>query len=90
MSSEIKILILDLDGTLARTEHVHNGRKSPYDVLRNSPPEFRTSPLLYRQELKWELSVLIEQGIWVIVITRAPAAYASTLLQLLGIDYSRC
>jgi hypothetical protein len=90
MSNEIEILILDLDGTLARTEHLHKGRRIPYDILKDSPSEFRTSPLLYRNELKWELNFLIEQGVQVIIITRSPSAYASTLLQILGVDFSEC
>ncbi len=90
MSENIRILILDLDGTLARTEHIHGGPRTPFDLLGNSPPGFRTSPLLYRQDFKPELNLLIQNDIAVIVITQAPTAYASTLLQLLGIDFTEC
>ena len=90
MSSEIKILVLDLDGTLARTEHLHTGRRVPFDILKNSPPSFNSSPFLYRQEFKYEFGLLIEQGIPVIVITRSPQSYASTLLYLLVVDFTEC
>lgn len=90
MSSGIQILILDLDGTLARTENLSQSDRVPYSILKNSPPNFNSSPFLYRQEFKYELSMLIEQGIPVIVITNSSQSYASTLLSLLGIDFSEC
>jgi phosphoglycolate phosphatase-like HAD superfamily hydrolase len=91
MHSNIEIVIFDLDGTLASTADLDTSlRRVPHDVLKYSPLEFTKSPFLYREELKQELSWAIQCGIEIFVITRAPQAYASTLLQLLGLDYSEC
>ena len=91
MPSNIDVVIFDLDGTLASTAELETSlRRVPYDVLKFSPLEFIKSPFLYREALRQELSLAIQCGIEVFVITRAPQAYASTLLQLLGLDYSEC
>jgi phosphoglycolate phosphatase-like HAD superfamily hydrolase len=90
MSNQIEVLVFDLDGTLASTANLSSGRRVPNDVLKLSPPEFTKSPFLFREELKFELSLALQCGVKVIVITRAPQAYASTLMQLLGIDFTEC
>jgi len=90
MSTEIKVLVLDIDGTLAKTENISNGRRTPYDILKLSPPQFSHFPLAYIEPLNKALSNIIRYGVPVVLITRAPKAYASTLLQLLGFDYSYC
>ena len=90
MFSPIELLVFDLDGTLASTADLSSGRRVPHDVLKFSPPEFVKSPFLFREELRYELSYAIQCGVKVIIITRAPQAYASTLLQLLGIDFTEC
>lgn len=90
MSNQIEVLIFDLDGTLASTANLSSGRRVPHDVLKYSPPEFIKSPFLFREDLKIELSLAIQCGIKVMIITRAPQAYASTLIQLLGLDFTEC
>jgi phosphoglycolate phosphatase-like HAD superfamily hydrolase len=90
MSNQIEVLIFDLDGTLASTANLSSGRRVPHDVLKYSPPEFIKSPFLFREALKIELSLAIQCGIKVMIITRAPQAYASTLIQLLGLDFTEC
>jgi FMN phosphatase YigB (HAD superfamily) len=91
MPSNIDVVIFDLDGTLASTAELETSlRRVPHDVLKFSPLEFIKSPFLYREALRQEISLAIQCGIEVFVITRAPQAYASTLLQLLGLDYSEC
>ena len=90
MSNQIEVLIFDLDGTLASTANLSSGRRVPHDVLKYSPPAFIKSPFLFCEDLKYELSLALQCGIKVIVITRAPQAYASTLLHLLGLDFMEC
>ena len=91
ISSQIDVIIFDLDGTLASTSHLKTSlRRVPNDVLKYSPPEYTKSPFLIREELREEISLAIQCGVYVFVITRAPQAYASTLLQLLGLDFNEC
>lgn len=91
MSSKISVLIFDIDGTLAKTANLQTrDSRMPHDILQYSPTEYFKSPFLFREELKLELSYAIQCGIKVILITRAPHAYASTLIQLLGIDFTEC
>ena len=91
MSNQIEVVVFDLDGTLASTNNLETSfRRVPHDVLKYSPPEFIKSPFLIREELKMEMSLAIQCGVKVFVITRAPQAYASTLLQLLGLDFNEC
>lgn len=91
MSSKINILILDIDGTIAKTANLETPiRRTPHEILQYSPTEYSKSPFLFREDLKLELSYAIQCGIKVVLITRAPQAYASTLIQLLGIDFMEC
>lgn len=91
MSNQIEVLIFDLDGTLASTASLQTSlRRVPNDVLKFSPPVFIKSPFLFREELKYELSLALQCGVKVIIITKAPQSYASTLLQLLGLDFTEC
>lgn len=90
MSSEVRVLVLDLDGTLARTSEISQGRRTPHDLLKFSKPSFNSFPLAFNEPLNLYLSNIIRYGVPVVIITRSPRAYASTLLQLLGIDYSCC
>ena len=91
MSSKINILILDIDGTIAKTANLETPiRRTPHEILQYSPTEYSKSPFLFREDLKLELSYAIQCGIKVVLSTRAPQAYASTLIQLLGIDFMEC
>lgn len=91
ISSQIDVIVFDLDGTLASTNQLKTSlRRVPNDVLKFSPPEYVKSPFLIREELREEMSLAIQCGVNVFVITRAPQAYASTLLQLLGLDFNEC
>lgn len=90
MSNDIKVLVFDLDGTLARTASLTQGRRTPHDILKFAKPSFSRFPLAFNEPLPRYISDIIKYGIPVIVITRAPLAYASSLLQLLGIDFSYC
>ena len=91
MSNLLDVVVFDLDGTLALTGDLETSlRRVPHDVLKFSPPEFIKSPFLIREELRQEMSLAIQCGVNVFVITRAPQAYASSLLQLLGLDFNEC
>jgi FMN phosphatase YigB (HAD superfamily) len=91
MSNALHVIVFDLDGTLASTGNLETSlRRVPHDILKYSPPEFIKSPFLIREELREEMSLAIQCGVKVFVITRAPQAYASTLLQLLGLDFNEC
>ena len=91
MSNLLDVVVFDLDGTLASTGDLETSlRRVPHDVLKFSPPEFIKSPFLIREELRQEMSLAIQCGVNVFVITRAPQAYASSLLQLLGLDFNEC
>ena len=90
MPKELKVVVFDLDGTLADTvniELLNPGRRSPYDVLRLTPPMDNQKRLLFDNSMMYKLSYLIQCGIHVYLITRAPKPYASTLAYLLGIDF---
>ncbi len=86
----VKLLVVDLDGTLASTANLSNERRCPADILKYSPVGTRKFPFTINDNLKQEFSELIQSGIPVVVITRAPMAYASTLLFLLGLDFTEC
>ena len=87
MPSAIKIVVFDLDGTLADTAKLGTNRRMPSDILEYSPPNSKQNIFIFDPSLKWKLSYLIQCGIHVYIITRAPKAYASTLVHLLGIDF---
>ena len=90
MPKELKVVVFDLDGTLADTvniELLNPGRRSPYDVLRLTPPMDNQKRLLFDNSMMYKLSYLIQCGIHVYLITSAPKPYASNLAYLLGIDF---
>ena len=91
MPSQKKVFVFDLDGTLADTTNLKlmdsRWRKAPADVLQFSPSFDTQNIFLFKPSLKRNISNLILCGIHVYVITRAPKAYASTLINLLGIDF---
>lgn len=80
-----RAVVFDLDGTLAATEGLGNGQRKPADVLapgRSADPG-RWAVSQYVSDLPGRL---IAQGYYVAIATRAPRAYASTLIELLGLD----
>lgn len=96
----IRLVVFDLDGTLANTDSLPSGYRNPYQVLE---PGIDGDHLLINGHLDhssswsskdWSFGAnvsklpgnLIEAGYSVAVITRAPLAYASTLIHLLGIS----
>jgi hypothetical protein len=88
---EKKVIVFDLDGTLADTTNLElldgSGRRTPADILQFTPSFEMQNIFLFKPSLKKNISNLILCGIHVYVITRAPKAYASTLISLLGIDF---
>jgi phosphoglycolate phosphatase-like HAD superfamily hydrolase len=90
MSENYSLIVFDLDGTLVDTASLSDSRRTPHDVLKYSPPTFRNFPFAFLYPLNEDLSFLIRSGIPVVVITRAPRAYASTVLQLSGLDFTEC
>lgn len=83
----IQVVIFDLDGTLADTAHITQKVRLPSHVLRLSRPGDSSSNLLMHMDLKRQVHWLINSGIKIYIITRAPKSYASTLVYLLGIDF---
>lgn len=83
----IRVLVLDLDGTLADTAEITTGTRLPAHVLSLSKPSEFNPSLLIHGDLKRQINCLIGSGLGVYVITRAPKSYASTLIFLLGIDF---
>ena len=88
----IKLLVLDLDGTIALTEKYDgiNQQRNPSVILQRIRPGTSGKSLLASEFLPKFLSDSLKCGVEVAVITRAPKAYASTLLNILGIDYLEC
>jgi hypothetical protein len=97
----IRLVVFDLDGTLANTDELPSGYRTPFQVL---DPGIEFDQLLphhhldagrsYWKTKDWSFGQnvsslparLIEIGYSVAVVTRAPLAYASTLIYLLGIS----
>lgn len=88
----IKLLVLDLDGTIALTEKYDSiiQQRNPSVILQEVRPGESGKHLLASEFLLKFLSDCLKCGVEVIVITRAPKAYASTLLNILGLDYLEC
>jgi hypothetical protein len=90
MPKELKVVVFDLDGTLADTANItllNQGVRSPYDVLSLTPPMDNQKRLLFDNSMIYKISYLIQCGIHVYLITRSPKPYASTLAYLLGVDF---
>lgn len=85
----IEAVAFDLDGTLADTAGLTSGRRVPGEVLAVCRPGSAVDPIGFGQEVNDLPSKLIALGVPVVVVTRSPAAYASTVLGLLGVDYCR-
>ena len=84
-----RAIVFDLDGTLADTASLPKGTRSPWQVL--APGLSRPDDL---PDLRWSFEAqvsdlpgkLLACGYRVAILTRAPIAYASTLVHLLGLD----
>lgn len=90
MPKDLKVVVFDLDGTLADTANIellNPGTRYPYDVLCLTPPMDNQKRLLFDNSVIYKISYLIQCGIHVYLITRAPKPYASTLAYLLGVDF---
>jgi len=84
-----KAVVFDLDGTLADTASLTTERRRPYHVLRLCPPGGDTSQIAFddgRQDLP---GLLITRCYRTAIVTASPLPYASTLCDLLGIDFER-
>ena len=81
----IQVVVFDLDGTLADTAHITKKVRLPSHVLSLSRPGDSNSNLLMHMDLKRQVHWLINSGIKIYVITRAPKSYASTLIYLLSL-----
>jgi len=95
---QIRLVVFDLDGTLANTSGLPYGVRTPYQVL---APGIDTLAILgaskndtavKSQDWSFGPNVsnypgkLIASGYSVAIVTRAPLPYASTLIHLLGIS----
>jgi hypothetical protein len=90
MPKQLKVVVFDLDGTLADTANIEllfSNNRSSFDVLSLTPPMDSQKRLLFDNSMIFKISYLIQCGIHVYLITRAPKPYASTLTYLLGIDF---
>ena len=90
MPKELKVVVFDLDGTLADTANIallNEGVRNPYDVLSLTPAMDNQKRLLFDNSMIYKISYLIQCGIHVYLITRSPKPYASTLAYLLGVDF---
>ncbi len=104
--SPVRLRVYDMDGTLANTEHVTDGRRMPGDLLGGSPMitwfgQSGYSPAIYPEDdptfglprfarsgfnMAHAPAIDSVSGVSVVLITRAPVAYASTLAGLLGLE----
>ena len=90
MPRNLRVVVFDIDGTLADTANIElliSNNRSSFDVLSLTPPMDSQKRLLFDNSMIFKISYLIQCGIHVYLITRAPKPYASTLTYLLGIDF---
>ena len=87
----IRAVVFDLDGTLANTAGLTNRRREPSMLLGGGVDAFGNEagprPWSFGQHVNDLPAVLIERGYRVAIVTKAPLAYALTLVHLLQIDY---
>ena len=86
----IKAVVFELDGTLANTRRVEvTGGASLTQILRDSPPGKPDPQLRFPDALHRIPGLLAARGYKVAVLTQNTPAYASTVTDLLNIDYER-
>jgi len=87
----IRAVVFDLDGTLADTSSLATGRRVPSLLISGGVSEagLEISPRHWAmsRDVSDIPATLLERGYCVAVATRAPLAYASTLLHLIDADY---
>ena len=86
-----KAVVFDLDGTLADTVDLvgSNSRRKPADVLMTSESGARGRPWSFDDHRDLIPGNLAALGYRVAIVTASPPAYASTLADLLNIDFDR-
>jgi len=86
-----KAVVFDLDGTLADTADLvgGNSRRKPADVLMTSEPGARGRSWRFDDHRDLIPGNLAALGYRVAIVTASPTAYASTLADLLNIDFER-
>ena len=86
-----RAVVFDLDGTLADTADLVSGnrRREPAHVLALSPPGEGIRNLRFDDERERIPGDLAALGYRVAIVTASPPAYASTLADLLNIDFER-
>ena len=82
---EVQLVIFDLDGTLAKTESLPPGMRTPFQLLEPDGME-RDKDWSFGFQTSSVPEQLMLCGYKVAIATRAPVAYASTLIHLLGIS----
>src|SRR4051794_8306329 len=80
-----KVVVFDLDGTLANTAPLVTGRRAPANILEQIPI-VGPNPLSFGPEVDALSGRAMATGCGVAIITRSPLPYAGTLTQLLGTD----
>jgi hypothetical protein len=83
-----KVVAFDLDGTLADTASLSDGRRPPSMVLQHCKAGQRPTALEFSQKVSRLPSRVMRRGALTAVVTRSPFPYASTLCYLLGIDFN--
>lgn len=87
----IKVVVLDLDCTLVNSKEILRGlspeQARPAHLLRLSEPHMKESQLIRDADLPRQIDLLIACGVKIYILSRAPKAYASTLMYLLRIGF---
>lgn len=86
-----RLIIFDLDGTLANTANIEQQNRTPATLL--APGVDAEGYSLHAHQWEWSQDVsetparLIERGHRVVIATNSPLQYASTLTHLLGVEH---
>jgi hypothetical protein len=87
----IRAVIFDLDGTLADTDSLGSGMRVPSQLISGGVSDvgFEVSPRRWNwnRDVSDIPAMLIERGYRVGIVTRAPLAYANTLLHLIDTEF---
>jgi phosphoserine phosphatase len=95
----MSVFVFDLDGTLIDSSKLSGGRKTSWEILELDHPlgaeiyswdDFQsTRNWSVLPNVQETLSTLLSRGHQIVIATRAPMSYASTILHLARIGYSR-